>query len=46
MAGQEITTTTSGIGYLVRDGNKLFAAGKTGADTTEAVEKLIEIIKS
>ena len=42
--GNEDTTLATGTSYLIRDGNKLLAAGYNSDDTREAVDALIEIL--
>jgi len=45
IAGNELTTVAAGTGYLRADGNKLLVAGMTGTDTTEAVNKLVDLLE-
>ena len=45
ISGNELTTVAAGTGYLIRDGNKLLVAGMDAADTTDAMNTLIELLK-
>jgi len=46
IAGNEVTTVAAGTGYLIRDGNKVLAAGKTGTDTSEALQELFALLET